>query len=140
MTARGSRRWSGDLRWGLLRGLFFGALAVAPATIALVSGLASPSEGGVSTFLKWVAAYCAFGAVAGVLAGVFRPQLRVRTGATVFGAFLGVLGAVSLILADPSESGFVVSDWAFLVLGAFAGAIVGWFAWGSFQRHGLLKR
>src|SRR5688500_722498 len=109
MTERDARRWGADLRWGLLRGLFFGALAVLPATLALVTGFASPSEGSVGAFLMRVAAYCAFGAVAGVAAGLFRPQLRVRKGATAFGALLGVLGAVALVLADPSQAGFVVS-------------------------------
>jgi hypothetical protein len=132
------RQWLVDLRWGLVRGLFLGALAVAPATVALAMGLASPSDGGIAAFVKRLGAYLAFGAVGGLLAGAFRPHLRVKRAATAFGAFLGVLGFLLLLLSGPSERGFAPSDLIFLLLGAGTGAILGWFAWGSFRRHGLL--
>jgi len=133
-----AERWVLDLRWGLLRGLLFGAVAVAPATIALGMGLANAGDGGIAYFLKRVVGYCAFGAIGGLFAGIFRPHIQVRRGATVFGSFLGVLGFAVLRLSNPRESGFEPWDLGFLLMGACAGAILGWFTWGSFRRHRLL--
>lgn len=131
---------SPDRRQNTLHGARLGAvatlIALAPALIAAMntSGIAWDREG--RRFLVTIAAYLAFGALAGAVAGALRPTVTRQRGAVAVGALLGLTGFV-LLAVIPSESLATQSVKTMMIVGAFGlitGAFLGWWTWRVLQR------
>lgn len=125
-----------DLRWGLRRGVFFSALFLLPETFAFLRRVPSNWKDAIS-FGKTVVLYLSYGVAVGLAAGFWRERVVTRTGATAFGAFIGTLTVVGMLLVLGANGGRFNArvDPLAVLMGAISGAFVGWYFWVAFRRH-----
>jgi len=116
-----------DLGWGARQGLLLTAIVFVPAFLIVASRVRQDLHRLLTVF----ASYLAFGLAAGLLVGLTRPLLNRRRPSVLVGAATGAVGLFILVSVPTSDHPTARLDVGIVaaLLGATAGALLGWRAW-----------